>query len=545
MKHFNNINVMIAVIAGAICCLVYSRSLTCDFVDLDDYLYVVDNLFIRQLDLNLLSNAFALPLNLWIPLTYISFAVDYHIWGLNPFGFHLTNMILHAINVGLVVLIADALLKKRFENGEPWDGLAQLYPFLLLISGLYFGLHPLRVESVAWVTERKDVLNGVFTFSSILFYLHYVEFKDSGGGKSSILRSYLISVILFALSVMAKPSSVVIPLSLLIVDYFPLYRGQKNSRLRLILEKLPYVVISMLVSGITLNAGSQKQTLVSYDYIPILERATISGNALFEYCRLFVYPAGISPYFQIPNELPMTFVVKSVVIAVILVASVACFKRWPLLSAPWLLFLIPFITVLAFFQNGSQMFAARFTYLPSLVPSVMVSVVTAAICNKLLGLCSYKYIQRFVVTLAAVLFVFYAGMTLKLIAVWDSTETLWTRVIEIKPIGMAYKSRGIYYLEHGKYDAAIADFTAAIGDEEIMQYVFFYNFFAFRGFAFEMTGRYEEAIKDFTEAINGFPHPDYYLHRARALTMIGRNKDAEGDFFRAGQTSGRLSWLTD
>jgi lipoprotein NlpI len=486
------------------------------------------------------SWAFLQPLDFWIPLTFISFAIDYHFWNLNPVGYHLTNILLHAINTSLVVFLTDALLRDRFANIGIRNGMTSLYPRLLLFSGLFFGIHPLHVESVAWVTERKDVLNGVFCFSSLLFYLKYARLKESGERCRLVFRYYLLSIILFGLSLLAKSSSVVIPAILLIADYYPLGRMRKGVLTRLITEKMPYLLLSLIVSAVTLSLGSKKQILLSYDYIPLVERITTSGNALFEYCRLFIYPVGIIPFYQLPNELPFAFVIKTTLVLVVTVMCVFWAKRRPLVFAAWFSFVILFLPVLAFFQNGSQMLAARYTYLPSLVPGILVAASMSFLYSRLVD---KNYLRRVVTILVTAVLLFYTGMTLNLITVWDNTEKLWSRVIEIKPIGMAYKDRGMFYLMHGRFDAAIADFTAAIEDEEIMKYIYSFNFFAFRGLAFERSGRFEESINDFTTALDSRPYPHYYLHRGRNLMMLGRKKEALEDFLRAGQVTGPMVWL--
>src|SRR6185369_15215948 len=171
----------IACAAGLICLIVYLRALGCDFVSYDDPDYVLNNPLIRHLDLRLFVPAFSEQYNgWWMPLTWISLAIDYHFWELNPLGYHLTNILLHSFNAGLVVLIAARIWTQIQGQGSGGtlpvsDPAGQrqieyLYPLTMLLAGLLWGLHPLRVESVAWVTERKDVLNGLFSLASILLY---------------------------------------------------------------------------------------------------------------------------------------------------------------------------------------------------------------------------------------------------------------------------------------------------------------------------------------------------------------------------------------
>lgn len=527
----------VAIFVSLICGLVFLRSLSCGFINLDDPSYVVDNVSIRALDGNLVKWSFTEPLDFWIPLTFISLALDYHFWGLNPFGYHLTNVVLHAVNAGLVVLITHAVLQNRI-SAESSTGQRVFYAAALVLSGLFFGIHPLRVESVAWVTERKDVLNGVFTLSSILFYLKYARVRDAGGDKSSVRWLYISSIVCFALSLTAKSSSVVMPVMLLIADYYPMNRLKNGSSLQVIREKAPYFALSVAVAVLTLALGSNKQILLAYDYLPAFERITISGNAIFEYCRLLLYPVGIIPYFQIPTELPFSFLVKTMVVAIATVASIKWMRKAPLYFSAWIAFLLPFLPVLAFFQNGSQMLAARYTYLPSLVPSILLCTAMTAVCKK-------KDSTRWMYTTAiciSALFVFYGGMTLKLIRVWDNTGTFWSRVIQVRPIGMAYKDRGIYLMRNGRYDAAISDFSRAIENEEIMQYVNAFNFFAFRALAYELSGRYREAIDDYSVAIAGHDNPTYYLRRGRLLLNIGRKVEGQEDLLRAGQAADQIQW---
>lgn len=528
--------------AGIICCLVYSRALSCSFVDFDDPFYVINNVYLRNLDRTLLDWAFTKPLDFWIPLTFISLAIDYHFWALNPLGYHLTNVVLHAINTGLVVLIADALLRGSSAHDGTPSGSSCDYPALLLFAGLFFGIHPLRVESVAWVTERKDVLNGVFTFSSALMYLRYACLKDAGGDRRMIARRYLLSIALFALSLMAKSSSVVMPVIFLMADYYPLQRFKNTGALRLVMEKAPYLVLSLLVSMITLGLGSQKQMLAGYETIPLFERVTLSGNALFEYCRLLIFPAGIIPYYQMPTELPFSFISKTVLVVIVTVSCMFLHKKQPLIFNTWFSFIIPFLPVLSFFQNGSQMYAVRYTYLPSLVPGIALAAGVAWLSARPTRAAVRLSVQRTLLTLIYAVLLLYAVMTVQLIPVWDTTETLWSRVIAVRPVGLAYYNRGTYYLELGRLDAAIHDYTTAIENMEIMSDSYAFNFYAFRGLAFYRAGRFEESVSDFTAAIAAFPQPNYFFHRGRALLQLGRAAEARHDFLNAGPESGPLTW---
>src|SRR6185369_5527675 len=185
-----------------------------------------------------------------MPLTWISLAIDYHFWGLDPFGYHLTNVVLHVVNTALVVMIADQLVGhlnsahpenrrvKGVEVGSEGVSLPPcLYSCVLLLAGLLWALHPLRVESVVWVTERKDVLNGLFSLGTIHFYLRYARVRDAAGNNGVATRNYIISLLSLLLSLMAKPASVVIPVMLLVADWYPLGRLQAGRLRPVVLEK--------------------------------------------------------------------------------------------------------------------------------------------------------------------------------------------------------------------------------------------------------------------------------------------------------------------
>lgn len=524
----------VALAAAIICFVVYLKTLTCGFVGFDDTDYVLNNLTIRSLDSNLLISSFAkIPadVGIWIPLKWISLAVDYHFWGLNPVGYHLTNIILHAANVMLLVLIADLLCRKLFiEKNIP----GSVAGMALLLAGLLFGLHPLRVESVAWVTERKDVLNGIFTFSSILFYLKYVLKKDVVSFRVSV-SYYILSLVCFLCSLMAKPVSVVLPCILLTLDWYPLHRCDRSRLTVVILEKIPYFLIAAGVVLLTLAVASGKGgLLISMDNFPVFERVAVSGNALFEYIRLILFPFGIVQYDPLPEQIPSSFLIKALLVLVALLAIVI--SRSPVLVATMLCFLLPLLPTLAFFQNNDHAYAARYTYLPSAMPSIVIAVSFACIYDQ-------KIIwRRLVVAFATLLVLLYAGVTLQLIHVWQDSGSYWSRIIAIKPMGRAYQERGLYYFHQRKFDRAIADFSQAIEIAFGLGMFDRYNLNAFRGEAFRETGQYEAAVADFSYAISRAPRLTYYYHRGLALKALGRLEEADADFSRAGNDKGSIEW---
>lgn len=527
-----------ACLSSLVCLLVYLPALFCDFINWDDPHYITNNPAIRLLDWQFIREAFTTSyMGWWMPLTWISFAIDYHFWVLDPFGYHLTNVLLHAANTGLVVLVADGLLGQRQRTGA---GGSYLYPAILLLAGLLWGLHPLRVESVAWVTERKDVLNGIFSLAAILCYVRYVHEKDSTGYSAPAIRYYVMSLLLLLLSLMSKPISVVMPAMLLVADWYPLRRFRKETVLHVLLEKVPFVIMVVVVSLATIHFAAGNQILVSYSDLPLLKRFVLAGNSLFEYCFMSLYPVDIIHIYLLPWPFPLSYTIKSLVIACFSAFCVWSYRKNPWLSATWIAFVLPLVPVLGFFQNGAQSHAARFMYLPGVAPSICVAALSLELYGLVLSRCP-RFLRALTVAIVAVLLI-YSVTTLRHLAAWKNPETLWSRAIAIRPVGRAYYLRASYFLIKGRYLEAADDLQKSIELGNKAGFTGMFNLYAARGDALNKAEKYEEAVQEFTKAIQLNPYPEYFYHRGLAFKGLGRIKDAESDFFRAGDRRGEIEW---
>jgi hypothetical protein len=534
----------LAVVAAVICFVVYLRALSCDFVNWEDQDYILNNQGIRMLDRDFFVWAFTTaPVNsFWLPLTYLSLALDYHFWELNPVGYHLSNILLHAVNTGLVVLIADALFRKIFAGQQLWTR-RLLYPGTLLLAALLFGIHPTKVEAVVWASERKAVLNGLFTLGSLYCYLRYVDLLESGHEKGAVWRSYLLSLVLLLLSLMAKPTSVVMAAMLLVLDWYPLKRVRRENLWRLLAEKLPYLLLAGAVVAFTVLLHAQKENFNPLSEFPLGVRAIAAGNGVFEYFRIMLFPVGILPYYDLPKRIPQLFIVKAVIVCLVLGGVVLWRKRAPLLAVGAVSFVIPIIPTLHFFAGGAQVIlTSRYTYLPSLLPAIVAAAAVAGGYERIAA--RWQPLAKWGVTgLCGLLLVFYGVETQRLIVVWQNSGTMWSKVIEHHAFDKAYFFRALYYVDAGDYQKAVDDYSTSLQNALRDGQPDAFNLYAFRAEALLKAGRYAEALADLDAAIASFPHRLYFYHRGLALQGLGRSVEAAEAFRRAGKAKGQMYWF--
>jgi lipoprotein NlpI len=535
----------VAVTASAVTLLVYFAALQNDFVNWDDGQYVFENPHIRSLNAAFFKWAFFdFYASNWHPLTWISHALDYALWGLNPLGHHLTSIVLHAINVFLVVLLVIRLLEawkeRAVRSGSPSFLNGQAILIAAGTTGLLFGLHPVHVESVAWVAERKDLLCALFFLLSLISYTNYArktgaETPGKNTGSPFFNSRYLSVLGLFVLALMSKPMAVTLPVVLLVLDWFPFSRIRSGRTLwAACVEKLPFFALSLASSIVTIRAQKAGGTISTLEFLPLSVRALVGAKALVAYLWKMLVPVDLIPFYPYPKDVSLLswkYLLFLILVIAVTVVCILAAKKRKLLLAAWGYYVVTLIPVLGIVQVGTQSMADRYTYLPSLGPFLLLGLMAAGAWGTVTTLKRPGYMK--VACSAAAIFVFasLSYLTVKQIAVWENSVSLWSSVIEKEPkrVPFAYMNRGVAYQVIGKLDEALADFNAAIllnpSDAEA------YNS---RGLLFKQMGHPDAALEDYTISImlNGF-NAHVYNNRANVYGQMGQFDKELADYDRA------------
>ncbi len=497
--------------------LVYLPALQNNFVEWDDGDYASANPHIRSLDGAFIKWAFLqFFASNWHPLTWVSHALDYAVWGLDPFGHHLTSIVLHALNAFLVVFLVIKLLDAFKERTTPSDPVPFLNERGMLIAagttGLLFGLHPLHVESVAWVAERKDLLCALFFLLSIISYTKYVGSQKSEDRRQKSEESNPQSAIrnpkwngftflFFVLALLSKPMAVTLPVVLLILDWHPFGRiHSRKTFLTACIEKLPFFLLSLASSLVTVLAQRAGGALSSVAFTPLPTRLLVAAEALIAYLGKMVWPLNLVPFYPYPETASFASWEYFVPVALTAGITTACIvyaqKRKVWLTA-WGYYCATLIPVLGIVQVGGQSMADRYTYLPGLGPFFVMGLGTAWLWDKAHALKKPGPPVKLLGVMAACLVLLLSYATIEQTGIWKNSLSLWTYVISKEPeVSLAYNNRGLTYDEMGRLDKAIEDFDRAIALDPSD-----HKAYTNRGMVFGKTGRFDKAIEDFEKAI--------------------------------------------
>jgi protein O-mannosyl-transferase len=553
-------NYFLAGIVSLITFFVYLPSLQNEFVRWDDSMYVFENSNITSFNMQLFKWAFFhfYAAN-WHPLTWISHALDYAVWGLNPMGHHLTNNILHALNTFIVVVLVTRLVKvcreKEIKNGSIIFPDVREAFIIAGVTGLLFGLHPAHVESVAWVAERKDLLCALFFLLSILMYAKYVSFvyKETlqEQAKSRFLnKHYLFSLCFFALALLSKPMAVSLPVVLMILDWYPFKRIHSAKKFwSIFTEKIPFLSLSLISSILTILAQKSVGAISSLVFIPLSTRILIASKALVNYLWNFIFPWNLNPFYPYalnPSLLSLEYLFPIVLIIGFTVFVIINAKKQRLWLSVWLYYIITLLPVIGIVQVGMQAMADRYTYLPSLGPFLVVGVALAWVARKMYPMKKGDMSRKLSVIIPAILLLgTLTFLTVKQIAIWKNDFMLWNYIIEKAPerVYFAYFNRGDAYYRMGQLDKAIDDYSEAIAlkqndfqrfvDRRIL-YRELDQVYARRGDAYCRMGQLDKAIDDYNKAI-GLNQNDSqrFVDRGLVYLKLGQVQLSIADFNRA------------
>lgn len=416
----------------------------------------------------------------WHPLTWLSLQLDAQLFGVkHAWGFHLTNLLLHAANV---VTLYAAL---RVMTGAVWRS--------VLVAAL-FAVHPLRVESVAWVSERKDVLSALFWMLTLLAYAGYAR-------RPSVVR-YGTVVLLFALGLTAKPMLVTLPFVLLLLDYWPLRRcafwGRERpptfaptSLLRLIVEKIPLLILSAGCSAATVAA--QQEIVQKVEHFPLDLRVENALTVYVRYVTKLLWPTDLAFHYPHPGDQLIAWqaTAAGLILAAITIMALVTARRWPYLVVGWLWYLGTLVPVIGLVQVGQQAMADRYTYLPTIGLGI------ALIWGLADAVARWRIYPALSAAAAAVVLAGCVALTRVQVGHWREDLTLWEHTLHVtSENSVAHYELGFALAQAGRLDEAIAQYRAALALQPEYGAVYVYL-----GIALARRGDPEGAIQELREAL--------------------------------------------
>lgn len=465
-------------------------------LDWDDYGYIKNNPLIFSINLkeifshNVMWN--------YHPFTILILTIEYHFFGLNPTGYHAVNLLLHLSNV-VLVFYSISLLSEKIE--------------VALITSLLFGIHPMHVESVAWVAELKDVLYTFFFLSAYIFYLRYL--------KDPKTKYYIIALLLFLASLLSKAMAASLPVILLLTDYF---KNRKITREEL-LEKVPFFLVATILGIVAVYA--QDTSVGNEDLgLTFLQRMIFACYGFISYLIKLGFPIHLSAFYPYPlltaGQIPFsyyTYVLLVLGLSVLVFYSIR-FSRKIVFGVGF--FTVTILLVLQWLPVGNAIMADRYSYIPSIGIFYLIAEALVLLWNKKSRLVT--------ILLISTITLFFSVITFERCGIWKNDLTLWNDVLsQFQKAPVAYNNRGLVYLKEKEYDKALEDFNKAI--EQYQKYT---QAFINRGNVLRNLNKYDEALNDYNRAIG--LEPNYYkayFNRGILFLKYNKNEQALHDFNKA------------
>lgn len=490
----------------------------------DDGIYITENPVITHLDFASIKTLFTTSVNSsYVPIPLLTFAIEYKLFGYNPFAYHLTNLILY--------LICSLLVFQIFR-------LLNLEPVYAALGALLFGIHPMHVESVAWITERKDLLYGLFYLASIIAYLKYIR------GHGQEFKFFMISLLFFVLALFSKIQAVVLPLSLLLIDYYsqrknltPLvkkdptpYRPlRREGVVRLFIEKIPYFVLALVFGLAGILILKEHGGLQNNEFSRLSERIFFGLYALSTYIVKFFAPFHLSAFYPYPEKplpsLPILYYLNPVILFLLAFLIYRTARHTRAIVFGTLFFLVNIIFMLQILVAGSTYLSDRYSF----IPYIGFCFIAGWGLKKIMK--NKKEIKTIIIAATSIVIILFISLTFNRCKIWNNGVTLWTDVIEKYPTENAipYITRGIAYGNLGQWKKAVTDYSKAIEiDPKIT------DAYSNRGIAYGNMGQFENAIADFTRAIGiDLKFARAYSNRGLAYAELRMWDKAIADYSKA------------
>lgn len=493
--------------------LSFGRITNNSFINFDDTAYITENIYVKSgFNVDTIQWAFTTTyFSYWHPLTWISHMLDWKFFGAEPAGHHMVNVLFH---IGAVIFL---FLFFNKTTGNLWAS---------AFAATFFAIHPLRVESVAWASERKDVLSMFFGTGCLYTYAYYCQ--------TPMLSKYLLCLTMFALSLMSKPIMITLPFVMMLLDYWPLQRWHKalddppkktfRSSAKIIGEKIPFLCLTIAICIMTFWAQNRDGQIASLEILPLVNRLSNALVSYTFYLKNTLWPYNLSVFYPYEYSLPLwkTFV------AGIILATTTCgvlyyIKRVPFLFAGWFIYLVTLAPVVGFVQSGGQSMADRYTYLPSIGLVIMLT-------WGFLAMMKTKRTRKNILFPVAIIFIVMGLLTWKQCGYWNNSIEIFSHALRATQNNfLAHNSRGIAYGEAGQFPKAVDDF-----DKAILFKPDYFKAYNNRGLTYSKLGQYPKAIHDFNEAID--LKPDYakaYNNRSHVFLHLGNIMEGCRDAHKA------------
>jgi len=495
----------------------------CDFTSFDDGQYITANPYIENgITVGAIKWAFTSGYACnWHPLTWLSHMLDIQLFGLNPHRHHLVNLLFHIANTLLLFLVLYRMTKM------PWK--------CAFVAAL-FALHPLHVESVAWVAERKDVLSTFFWMLTMAAYVHYAE-------KPRLTR-YLVVLVFYILGLMAKPMLVTLPFVLLLLDYWPLNRTSGVNLL--IREKIPLFLLAAVSCIVTYTAQQHGGAMTSFGGVPPGDRIANAFVSCVVYILKTIWPVNLAVFYPYREGLPLWQILGAVLLLFAVTLTVILeSRRFPYLATGWLWFAGALVPVLGIVQVGRQAMADRYSYVPLIGLFIIVAWGAPEILAK------WRRRREVLFTLSAIILFCLSIMTWTQVGHWKDSLRLYDHALKAAGHSdVIHYNRAEVYQYLGDVDRALADYSGAIEANPGHA-----RAYGNRGNIYAQLGNYRQAISDYDNAIKADPdiagdykraiedysraievNPEYtnaYNNRGLANWKLGNSKQAMEDYGRA------------